>query len=477
MKVQSPAEFAQEIQDELTVYAILWAESADSVELTVHICSTGIMPALLKKYDSYTDVFSEENADLLSAHKVSDYAIDLNEKKLLYNSLYNLFNTELEVLRGYLENVLVKGWIRHSVSPAEAPILFVSKKDGGLQLCVDYQRLNQMTIKNRHSLPLISETLNRLSEAKYFTKLNLKNAYHWIYIKKGNEWKTVFCTYYSHFEYMIMSFELVNAPAMFQAYINWALAGLVDIFCVIYLDNILIYSETLEQHHKHVKEVLERLQKFQLYASLKKCEFSTQKMKFLEFIISTTGIVMNLCRVEIIQDWPTSKIFCKVQVFLDFANFYRRFIKHYSCIAEPLTGLMKGSKNGKKFESFSFPVNVQKVFILLCKVFTNAPILVHFNSALKIKVETDALNFALTGIISQLLVNGEWHSVAFWSRKMISSESRYETHNQKLLVIVMMFKHWCHYLKGSYQIIEILTDHNNLQEFMKVKELNERQAQ
>ena len=110
----------------------------------------------------------------------------------------------------------------------------------------------------------------------------------------------MFCTYYSHFEYMIMSFELVNAPAMFQAYINWALAGLVDIFCVIYLDNILIYSETLEQHHKHVKEVLERLQKFQLYASLKKCEFSTQKVKFLEFIISITGVAMNSCRVETI---------------------------------------------------------------------------------------------------------------------------------------------------------------------------------
>ena len=259
MEVQSPAEFAQEIQNELTVYAILWAESADSVELTVHIWSVGIMPALSKKYDSYADVFSEENADLLSAYKISDHTIDLNRKKSSYDLLYNLFNTELEILRNYLENVLVKGWIRHSVSSAETPILFISKKDEELQLCVDYQRLNQVIIKNRHLLPLISETLNRLSEAKYFIKLNLKNAYHWIHIKKGDEWKTVFHTHYSHFEYMIMLFELVNAPATFQAYINWVLAGLIDIFCVIYLNNILIYSETLKQHHKHVKKVLERL--------------------------------------------------------------------------------------------------------------------------------------------------------------------------------------------------------------------------
>ena len=331
-----------------------------------------------------------------------------------------------------------------------------------------------MIIKNRHLLPLISETLNRLSEVKYFIKLNLKDVYHQIHIKKGDEWKTAFCTHYSHFEYMIMSFELVNAPATFQAYINWVLVRLIDIFCVIYLNNILIYSETLNQHHKHVKKVLERLWKFQLYMSLKKCEFSTQKVKFLRFIISITDVAMNLCRVEIIWDWSTSKIFCEVQVFLDFANFYRRFIKHYSHIAEPLTGLMKSSKNGKKFESFSFSVKVQKMFILLCNIFTNAPILVHFNPVLKIKIETDASNFALAGIISQLLMNGEWHSVAFWLRKITSSESRYKMHNQKLLVIVMMFKHWHHYLKGSYQTIEILTDHNNLWEFMKVKELNRR---
>ena len=210
--------------------------------------------------------------------------------------------------------------------------------------------------------------------------------------------------------------------------------------------------------------------------SLKKCEFSTQKVKFLRFIISITDVAMNLCRVEIIWDWSTSKIFCEVQVFLDFANFYRHFIKHYSCIAESLTDLIKSSKNDKKFKSFSFSADIQKMFILLCKIFINASILVHFDSVLKIKIETDVLNFALTDIISQLLTNEEWYSVAFWSRKMISSENRYKMHNQKLLVIIIMFKHWHHYLKDSYQIIEILTDHNNLWEFIKVKELNRRQV-
>ena len=294
-------------------------------------------------------------------------------------------------------------------------------------------------------MPLISETLNRLSEVKYFIKLNLKNAYHWICIKKGDEWKTAFCTHYSHFKYMIMLFKLVNAPATFQTYINQTLAELIDIFCVIYLNNILIYSETLKQHHKHVKKVLERLWKFQLYANLKKYEFSTQKMKFLEFIISITDVAINLCRIEIIQDWSTSKIFCEVQVFLDFANFYKHFIKHYLCIAESLTDLIKSSKNDKKFKSFSFSADIQKMFILLCKVFINVSILVHFDSVLKIKIETDASNFVLTDIISQLLMNEEWHSVAFWSRKMTPSESRYKIHNQNVSI-----KLYCKVGKGCF---------------------------
>ena len=331
-----------------------------------------------------------------------------------------------------------------------------------------------MIIKNRHLLSLISETLNRLSEVKYFIKLNLKDVYHQIHIKKDDKWKTAFCTHYSHFKYIIILFELVNASATFQTYINWVLVRLIDIFCVIYLNNILIYSEILNQHYKHIKEVLERLWKFQLYMSLKKCEFSMQKVKFLRFIISITDVAMNLCRVEIIWDWSTSKIFCEVQVFLDFVNFYRHFIKHYLCIAESLTDLIKDSKNDKKFKSFSFSADIQKMFILLCKVFINASILVHFNSVLKIKIETDASNFVLTDIISQLLMNEEWYSVIFWSRKMISSESKYKMHNQKLLIIIIMFKYWYHYLEDSYQIIEILTDHNNLQEFIKVKELNRR---
>ncbi|KAM0709942.1 hypothetical protein Q7P35_003986 [Cladosporium inversicolor] len=174
-----------------------------------------------------------------------DHAIDLEpNERPPFRPLYNLSVKELAALREYIEQALKNGWIKRSVSEAGAPILFVLKKDGSLRLCVDYRGLNAITKKNWHPLPLISETLDRLGYATVFSALDLKDAYHRIPIKRGDEWKTAFRTRYSHFEYCVMPFGLTNAPATFQAYINRAMAGLVDICCVVYLDDILVYSDT-----------------------------------------------------------------------------------------------------------------------------------------------------------------------------------------------------------------------------------------
>ena len=169
-----------------------------------------------------------------------------------------------------------------------------------------------MTIKNRHPLPLITETLDRLCGAKQFSKLDLKDAYHRIRIKRGDEWKTAFRTRYGHFEYLVMPFGLANAPATFQAYINRALAGLVDVTCVVYLDNILIFSEDPAEHWQHIKQVLQRLRQYQLYANLKKCAFNTTQVEFLGFIMSTAGVEMDPRRVATIKEWPRPKTYREV---------------------------------------------------------------------------------------------------------------------------------------------------------------------
>ena len=180
IELQSSEDFAKEIQDQPSIYAVIWIGPTNDPKQEVRIQSVDAAPTLPEEYCNYADVFSVENAGLLPAHKASDHAIDLDGKDPPYRPLYNLSNTKLGVLQTYLDDALAKGWIRHSISPAGAPILFVHKKDGGLRLCVDYWELNQVTIKNRHPLPLISETLDQLSGAKLFTKLDLKDAYHCI---------------------------------------------------------------------------------------------------------------------------------------------------------------------------------------------------------------------------------------------------------------------------------------------------------
>lgn len=193
----------------------------------------------------FADVFSTARAGKLAAHRDTDHAIELTPKGVPpYQRIYQLSPAEQKALRDYLDDALRRGIIRESTSPAGAPILFIPKKDGTLRLCVDYRGLNQVTVKNRYPLPLISELLDRLNGAKVFSKLDLKDAYYRIRIREGDEWKTAFRTRYGHFEYLVMPFGLTNAPATFQAYINRALKGYVDDFCVVYLDDVLIFSRT-----------------------------------------------------------------------------------------------------------------------------------------------------------------------------------------------------------------------------------------
>ena len=166
--------------------------------------------------------------------------------------MYKLSELELATLKAYMEMNLDKGFIQRSSSPAAAPILFVKKKDGSLRLCVDYRALNAVTIKNRYPLPLISEILDRVRHAKIYTKLDLRDAYHLIRIREGDEYKTAFRTRYGQFEYRVMPFGLTNAPSTFQSYIDECLRPYLDDFTVFYLDDILIYAKTPQEHEQHV---------------------------------------------------------------------------------------------------------------------------------------------------------------------------------------------------------------------------------
>lgn len=421
-------------------------------------------------YHGLLSAFSKTKADTLPPHRPYDLSVDLEDgKSPPFGPLYSLSELELKALSDWLKENLSKGFIRASTSPAGAPILFVKKKNGSLRLCVDYRALNNITIKNRYPLPLIPEALDRLRTARIFTKLDLRGAYNLVRVKEGDEWKTAFRTRYGHFECLVMPFGLTNAPAVFQHFMNDVFRDMLDHTVLIYLDDILVFSENPDQHTDHVKKVLQRLIDNGLYCSHEKCEFNVTRTEFLGFIVSSDGIEMAQDKVQSVQDWPEPKKLRDIQQFLGFANFYRRFIKGYSRIIIPLTRLLK------KNSTFNFDDAARTAFRTIKERFSDASILRHFIPDLETVIETDASDFAISAILSQYH-GKELRPVAFMSRKMLPAELNYEIHDKELLAIVSAVKLWRHYLEGLSKPFIILTDHQALQYFQTSKTLTRRQA-
>ncbi|UTT92537.1 hypothetical protein NDA17_007488 [Ustilago hordei] len=409
------------------------------VEMEVEVDKVVMAADIPKPYQHLRDVFDEVEADKLPHHTEHDLHLELIEGgKPPQGPLYLKGPKEMSELRRYLDENLEKGFIRPSKSPARSPVLFVPKKDGGLRLCVDYRGLNEITVKNRAPLPLIKEQLFLLRKARIYTKLDLRAAYNLIRIAKGDEWKTAFGTQLGLYEYLVMPFGLANAPAHFQSFINDIFRDIIGIYVVVYLDDFLIFSDTEEVHVKHVTEVLTRLRSNRLFAKLSKCEFHTKTVEFLGFIIKPTGIEMDPEKVCTVKEWPMPESIHDIQRFLGFANFYRRFIAHFAHIAKPLTALVKPIEWFKKFE---LPEEAQQAFHKLIQAFTSAGVLQHFDYHLPTRLETDASDFAIAGVLKQEH-EGQWHPVAFYSRKMSSAEKNYEIHDKELLAVVACLTQW-----------------------------------
>ncbi|KAJ1043166.1 hypothetical protein NDA10_006568 [Ustilago hordei] len=374
------------------------------VEMEVEVDKVVTAADIPKPYQHLRDVFDEVEADKLPHHTEHDLHLELIEGgKPPQGPLYLKGPKEMSELRRYLDENLEKGFIRPSKSPARSPVLFVPKKDGGLRLCVDYRGLNEITVKNRAPLPLIEEQLFLLRKARIYTKLDLRAAYNLIRIAKGDEWKTAFGTQLGLYEYLVMPFGLANAPAHFQSFINDIFRDIIGIYVVVYLDDFLIFSDTEEAHVTHVTEVLTRLRSNRLFAKLSKCEFHTKTVEFLGYIIKPTGIEMDPEKVRT----PTL------------------------LIAKPLTALVKPIERFKKFE---LPEEAQQAFHKLIQAFTSAGVLQHFDYHLPTRLETDASDFAIAGVLKQEH-EGRWHPVAFYSRKMSSAEKNYEIHDKELLAV------------------------------------------
>ncbi len=340
---------------------------------------------------------------------------------------------------------------------------------------MNYRDLNKITVKNNYSLSLLFETLNRFAHARHFIKINICNVYHCIQIRKNDEWKTTFHTCYDQLEYQMMLFELTNASAIFQFYVNHTLKSFINICCVIYLNDILVYFETKEQHWEHVCKILRALLKYQLYIKLSKCTFNRSKVIFLRFMIEWRGIQMKQSCINAITSWSEFKSAKNILIFLKFARFYQWFIKEFSQIITLLTDLIKNAKKRTMYLFFAMTLKARKAFERLKAVFVNAFILKHYDWDADLRMKIDASNREVEDVLSQKSKTDQWHFIVYYSYKFKEVEVWWDMHDKKLYAIVLDFKNWQHYLQSSKWFIYVITDHNNLRYFMMMKKLNARQ--
>ena len=267
-----------------------------------------------------------------------------------------------------------------------------------------------------------------------------------------------------------MPFGLINAPAAFQYFVNTVFADLLDVCSIVYLDDILIYSADMASHKKHVQEVLWQLCTNSLFAKLEKCEFYTESTEYLGYQLSPSGLTMSLEKVKSIQDWPKPQKIKDMQSFLSFANFYRHFIHNYSGIITPLTHFTH------KGIPWNFSDSCCSAFQNLKDTFISTPILTYWVLDTPIIIETDASDYAITGILSICCPDKEIRPVIYYSQTLSTLELNYNTHDKTLLTIHKAFRSWHHYLEGSATLVDVITNYKNLEYVTTIKLLTQQQA-
>ncbi|GKB29661.1 putative reverse transcriptase domain-containing protein [Tanacetum coccineum] len=293
----------------------------------------------------FQDVFPEELPGIPPIRDV-EFNIELIPgAEPISKAPYRMAPIELKELKDQLQELLERGFIRPSVSPWGAPVLFVKKKDGSMRLCIDYRELNKITIRNRYPLPRIDDLFDQLQGAKHFSKIDLRSGYHQLRVKEQDISKTAFRTRYGHYEFLVMPFGLTNAPAVFMDLMNRVFHEFLDKFVIVFIDDIMVFSKSKEEHEEHLRTVLQILRQEKLYAKFSKCEFWLSKVAFLGHIVSAEGITMDPAKVEAITKWPRPTSVTEVRSFLGLAGYYRRFVEGFSRLALPLSKLMRKGEN------------------------------------------------------------------------------------------------------------------------------------
>src|SRR5882762_8822206 len=410
-------------------------------------------------YLDYRTVFEESTSQSLPPFRKWDHAIELKPDAIPENNckIYPLSPGEQIALDTFLEDMTKRGYICPLQSPFASPFFFVKKKDGKLRPVQDYRQLNSLTVKNQYPLPLISDVVNKLKNARVFTKFDVRWGYNNIRIRPGDEWKAAFKTNRGMFEPLVMFFGLMNSPTTFQAMMNELFKELILAGTVfIYMDDILIATRTLEEHCRIVCQVLHILESNRLFLKPEKCEFKKDEVEYLGLRLQAGQLAMDPVKLKGIMDWPIPKKLKDVRAFLGFTGFYRRFICNYSRLTRPLNDLTK------KVNPWHWGEPEQDAFDRLKQRFLEAPILVQPDLTAPFRLKCDASKYASSAVLSQRSSDGLWHPVAFMSQSFIEAEWNYDIYNRELLAIIKALREWRHYLEGSPHQLETLVSSSSL---------------
>ncbi|CAI7812649.1 unnamed protein product, partial [Closterium sp. NIES-53] len=430
LQLISAKQFGKAIQGEEAVFPGLFTEvQPTSPEAAIPTVSAShedkeLSWGVEKLLEFFSGVFPKDLPAGFPPKRAADHRIELIPGSTPpVRPTYKMSAVELKELKKQLEDLLAKEFIQPSSSPYASPVLFVRKKDGSLRMCVDYRGLNKITVKNRYPLPRIDELFEQVGEARYFSKLDLRSGYHQVRIQSEDIPKTAFRTRYGHYEFRVLPFGLTNAPATFHGMMQRFFSDFIDKFLVIFIDDLLLYSRTREEHLKHLELVLARLSEHRLYAKCSKCEFAKTKLSFLGHVISHGKLEVDNSKIAVLKQWKQPSTVKEVQAFLGLANYYRRFVKGFAAVAAPLTDLLW------KDSSFSWEPLQQQAFEQLKTCLTSPPALAVPNPELPYFIWCDASDVALGAILCQEQEAG-LQPIAFESRKLTAAERAYPIHER-----------------------------------------------
>ena len=417
-------------------------------------------------------VLNLKKADKLFFHRFYDHKIELIEDstQLSRSRVYSLSFKKFEIFQKYLHENLQKEFINSSKTLYVSLILFVVKSNDQFRLCVDYRKLNVIIKRNNYSISLIEKTLVKVIDCKFLFKLNIISTFNKLRMNSQSEDLTIFICSLDIYKYHVLSFELINDSINWQHYMNDLLFEYINHFCQMYLNDILIYSKTRREHERHLTQIFQKLEEVELQIDIKKCEFFRTKVSFLDVILSTKSLRMNSKKIQNIVNWARSICIKKMQIFVNFCNFYRRFIKAFSKLVKLLIKMIK-----KKID-FEWIDLVNETFEVLKKQMIEISILRHYDRNRKTILKIDFFDWCLDEMLSQYDDEKVLHSMTFFSKKMILVECNYEIYDKKLLAIIRCLKYWRLEFEDIDEFVEIYIDHKSLKIFITSKKFTSRQV-